>query len=132
MAQSFSLYQLLVPLFAVLMIAKAVSQFFRHRRTLRELFVLCLIWSGVSLVAIFPDFSMHWLSLLTGIKSGFNALIFFNLVVLVYGFLQLLIKMEDNERILTELVRKIALSELSKRTMPTEDVDKKLHADDLE
>ena len=71
MAQSFSLYQLLVPLFAVLMIAKAVSQFLRHRRTLRELFVLCTIWSGVSLVAIFPDFSMHWLSRLTGIKSGF-------------------------------------------------------------
>src|SRR5512139_3937589 len=110
MAQSFSLYQLLVPLFAVLMIAKAVSQFLRRRRTLRELFVLCTIWSGVSLVAVFPDFSMHWLSKLTGIKSGFYALIFFTLVVLVYGFLQLLIKMEDNERTLTELVRKIALT----------------------
>lgn len=124
MAQSFSLYQLLVPLFAVLMIAKAVSQFLRHRRTRRELFVLCLIWLGVSLVAIFPDFSMHWLSRLTGIKSGFNALIFFTLVVLVYGFLQLFIKMEDNERTLTEMVRKIALSELSRRTTTTNDMEK--------
>jgi hypothetical protein len=58
---------------------------------------------------------MHWLSKLTGIKSGFYALIFFTLVVLVYGFLQLLIKMEDNERTLTELVRKIALTELSNK-----------------
>ena len=124
MAQSFSLYQLLVPLFAVLMIAKAVSQFLRRRRTLRELFVLCAIWSGVSLVAVFPDFSMHWLSKLTGIKSGFYALIFFTLVVLVYGFLQLLIKMEDNERTLTELVRKIALTELSNKTKPTENMEK--------
>jgi len=115
MPQTFSLYQLLVPLFAALMIAKAVSQFLRHRRTLRELCVLCTIWSGVSLVAVFPDFSMHWLSKFTGIKSGFYALIFFTLVVLVYGFLQLLIKMEDNERTLTELVRKIALTELSNK-----------------
>ena len=124
MPQTFSLYQLLVPLFAALMIAKAVSQFLRHRRTLRELFVLCAIWSGVSLVAIFPDFSMHWLSKFTGIKSGFYALIFFTLVVLVYGFLQLLIKMEDNERTLTELVRKIALTELSNKTKTTENTEK--------
>jgi hypothetical protein len=124
MPQTFSLYQLLVPLFAVLMIAKAVSQFLRHRRTLRELVVLCAIWSGVSLVAIFPDFSMHWLSKFTGIKSGFYALIFFTLVVLVYGFLQLLIKMEDNERTLTELVRKIALTELSNKTKTTENTEK--------
>ena len=130
MPQTFSLYQLLVPLFAALMIAKAVSQFLRRRRTLRELFVLCTIWSGVSLVAVFPDFSMHWLSILTGIKSGFYALIFFTLVVLVYGFLQLLIKMEDNERTLTELVRKIALTELSNKTTEhTEKNIKKLTAD---
>jgi len=115
MFANFSLYQLLVPLFSVIMIAKAVSQFMRHKRTLRELLVLCFIWAGISIVAVFPDFSMHWLSTFTGIKSGINALIFFVLVVLVYGLLQLLIKMEDNERVMTELVRKIALRELDKK-----------------
>jgi hypothetical protein len=114
MLQNFSLYQLLVPLFSTIMIAKAVSQFLHHKRTFRELLVLCLIWAGISVVAVFPDFSMYWLSTLTGIKSGINALIFFALVILVYGLLQLLIKMEDNERVLTELVRKIALRELEK------------------
>jgi len=113
MAQNFSLYQLLVPLFSLIMIAKAVSQFLHHKRTLRELLVLSCIWVGISMVAVFPDFSMFWLSKFTGIKSGFNALIFFTLVVLVYGFLQLLIKMEDNERVLTDLVRKIALRDLN-------------------
>ena len=115
MLQNFSLYQLLVPLFSIIMIAKAVSQFLHHKRTLRELLVLAFIWSGVSMVAVFPDFSMYWLSTFTGIKSGFNALIFFTLVVLVYGMLQLLIKMEDNERVLTELVRKIALRDVQQQ-----------------
>jgi hypothetical protein len=112
MLSNFSLYQLLVPIFSSIMIAKAVSQFMRLKRTLRELLVLCIIWAGISVVAVFPDFSMYWLSTFTGIKSGFNALIFFTLVILVYGLLQLLIKMEDNEQVLTELVRKIALRDL--------------------
>jgi hypothetical protein len=114
MLQNFSLYQLLVPLFSLILIAKSVSQFLHHKRTLRELLVLSFIWAGISIVAVFPDFSMHWLSTFTGIKSGINALIFFVLVVLVYGLLQLLIKMEDNERVMTELVRKIALRDLEK------------------
>lgn len=114
MLASFSLYQLLVPLFSIIMIAKTVSQFMHHKRTLRELLVLCFIWAGISIVAVFPDFCMHWLSTFTGIKSGINALVFFVLVVLVYGLLQLLIKVEDNERVMTELVRKIALKVLEK------------------
>ena len=112
MLKNFSLYQLLVPVFSVLMIAKAVSRYLHHNQTMRELISWIVIWSGVSIVAIFPDFSMYWLSILTGIKSGFYALIFFTLVVLVYGFLQVLIKLEENERKLTELVRKIALRDL--------------------
>ena len=114
MLQNFSLYQLLVPLFSTIMVAKAISQFIHHKRTMRELVVLTFIWTGVSIVAVFPDFSMYWLSIFTGIKSGINALIFFTLVVLVYGLLQLLIKMEDNDRVMTELVRKIALRDLEK------------------
>jgi hypothetical protein len=109
---TFSLYQLLVPLFAVVMIAKAISRFLRQQQTVKGLIVYVAVWSGVSFVAVFPDFSMYWLSMLTGIKSGFYALIFFTLVVLVYGFLQVIIKLEENERKLTEQVRKIALRDL--------------------
>jgi hypothetical protein len=112
MIGSFSLYQLLVPLFALLMIAKATSRFLRHQLSIRELIVWLLIWCGASFVALFPDPSMAWFATVTGIKSGINALIFFVLVVLLYGFLRLYIMLEDTERKLTELVRRIALKEL--------------------
>ncbi len=112
MLDKFSLYQLLVPFFALLIIARAISRYLHQHQTVKELFISIIVWSGVSFVAIFPDFSMQWLSKLTGIKSGFYALIFFTLVLLVYGFLQVLIKLEENERNLTELVRKIALRDL--------------------
>ena len=57
---------------------------------------------------------MLWFSKITGIKSGFNALIFFTLVVLVYGFLQLYVKLEEHERNLTELIRNLALKDFKK------------------
>ena len=110
----FSLYQFFVPLFACLMMAKAVSRFMRHSITGRELFVWLVVWCGISFGALFPDFSMLWLSKITGIKSGFNALIFFTLVVLVYGSLHLYVKLEEHERRLTELVRSIALKDFNK------------------
>ena len=107
-----SVYQWMVPLFALVMIAKAVSRFGRQTMTARELVVWIVVWSGVSCGALFPDFCMLLFSRMTGIKSGFNALIFFTLVILVYGFLQLYVAMEAQERRMTELVRKFALSNL--------------------
>lgn len=104
-----SVYQLLVPLFSVLMIAKAVSRFKRRSITVRELIVWVLVWGGLSFTALFPDFVMHWLSVVTGIKSGFNAIIFFLLVIIIYWMLNLQITKEEHERELTEIVRKLAL-----------------------
>jgi hypothetical protein len=112
-----TIYKLLVPLFAACMIAKAVSRFRRHQRTVRELVVWIIIWSGISFAALFPAFTMDWFSVLTGIKSGFYALIFFMLVLLSYGYLTLFVKLEDMERMLTELARKLALRELQ-QNMP--------------
>ncbi len=112
MIGSFSLYQLLVPLLALLMITRAVSRYLRKNLSGRELFAWIVVWCLISGVAFFPDVTIDWLSKITGIKSGINALIFFALVVLTYGYLRLLMKMEDQERKLTELVRTIALSKL--------------------
>jgi len=112
MIGSFSLYQLLVPLFALFMIAKAISRFLRTEQTGRELFIWLLIWSSISLVALFPNATVILFAQITGVKSGINALIFFGLVLLIYGFLQLFIMLENHEKHLTELVRKIALQQL--------------------
>ncbi len=111
----FSLYQFFVPMFACLMITKAVSRYMRHSITVRELVVWFIVWCGVSFGALFPDVSMMWLSTITGIKSGLNALIFFTLVLLVYGSLNLFIKLEEHERRLTELVRSIALKDFNQK-----------------
>lgn len=113
-SENFSMYQFFVPLFACLMITKAVSRYIRHSLTFRELAVWLLVWCGLSFGALFPDLSMAWLSRVTGIKSGFYALIFFTLVLLVYGSLNLFVKLEEHERKLTDLVRSLALKDFNK------------------
>ena len=117
MIGSFSLYQLLVPAFACCMIVKAVCRFRRHDLSIRELIVWFVIWTGVSMASTFPDFSMLWFSKITGIKSGFNALIFFTLVALVYGFLHLYVRLEERERTMTELIRNLALKDFARNNM---------------
>lgn len=111
----FSLYQCLVPLFALLMIAKSISRFLRHQQTIRELIAWMFLWMGISLVSLFPETSITWFARITGIKSGINALIFFALVILSYAVLHLFMKLEHNEKALTELVRKQALKDMETR-----------------
>lgn len=111
MIGSFSLYQLLVPILSLIIILRAFSRFFRRQLSVRELIVWLLVWIAVALVAIFPDVAIDWLARITGIKSGINALIFFALVVLMYGYLRLFVRFEENEKKLTELVRKMALEQ---------------------
>lgn len=114
MIVSFSLYQLLVPLLSLIIILRAFSRFFRQQLSVRELIVWLLVWVSVALVAIFPDVAVDWLARVTGIKSGINALIFFALVVLMYGYLRLFVRFEENEKKLTELVRKMALEQIQR------------------
>ncbi len=109
-----SVYQLFVPLFSVLMVAKALSRFQRRRITVRELVVWVIVWGGLSFTALFPDFVMHWLSRITGIKSGINAIIFFLLVIIIYWMLNLQITREEHEREITEIVRRLALRDFRK------------------
>lgn len=112
MIGNISLYQFLVPFFSLLMIVKAFSRFLRHKQTMRELVLWIILWVAASIISLFPDYTVKWLSSVSGIKSGVNALIFFALVILFYGFLHLFVAIENNERTITELIRKIALKDV--------------------
>lgn len=109
---SFSLYQLLVPAFAAIMLLRAGSEYLRHRRSLRELAMWTAVWVGVSLVALFPDFSIRSLARLTGTKDGLNALVFFVLIVLSYGCLRLYVRLDAQQRTITGLVRRLAIRDV--------------------
>ena len=104
----FSLVALLTPLFSLLMIARAISLFRKRKQSWRELVLWIVLWSGIGLVAFYPEILDRLPSWL-GIKSGVNVLIFFGFVVLFYGFFRLFTKVEELEEKIVAMNRKKAL-----------------------
>jgi hypothetical protein len=106
-----AVYQILTPLLSLIMIVKAISDFRRGERTIREFLVFLFFWSGVSAVAIFPDFFVTNFEKITGFKSGITGILF--LTILILGFLVLYLLKENENRTheINEIVRKMALKD---------------------
>lgn len=111
---SFSLYQLFVPLLAILMIAKECSRFIRKQCSIRELITWIIVWSILSVIALFPDMTIQNFAKWTGIKNGINALIFFLLIIMGYAILKLFMLLEEQDRKITDLTRYLALTKTKK------------------
>jgi len=105
-----TIYQLLTPLFAVLMLLKGISRLRRGEMSTRKFILWILVWSGISILALFPDFA-EIAADLTGLKSGINALIFFGFIFLFYLTFRLFITVEHLEREITNIVRKKAIED---------------------
>ena len=108
-----SLVALLTPLFSLLMIFRAFSLYSKKKQTWRELLAWVVVWGGIGYVAWNPTI-LDRLPPMVGIKSGVNVLIFFGFVVLFYAVFRLLVKVEELERKLVEVVRKQALEKKKK------------------
>lgn len=109
----FTLYQFLVPAFALLMILRVISHYLRGEQSIREVIVWLTLWLGASAVALFPKNTVDLLAKITGVKSGVNAIIFFVLIILCYSTLKLYMLAETQEQKITELVRKLAIEKFN-------------------
>ncbi len=108
MPTTINLFNILVPLFALVMIAKAYSHFRRTEKSLREFITWMLIWGAIGYIGFNPDIVMR-LSGFLGIKSGLNVIIFFSIIILFYIVFKLIIAFEQTEMRITRLVRGMAL-----------------------
>ncbi len=109
-----TIYQLLTPLFAILMILKGISRFKRGEMSIRKFILWVLVWGGISTLALFPQF-VKIAADLTGLESGINALIFFGFIFLFYIVFRLFIIVEHLEREITEIVRKKAIEDFKQQ-----------------
>lgn len=109
-----ALYQIIVPFLCFLLIAKAFSNYFRGKKTIRELIALSIFWLIVALIAIFP-FLTEKLAFILGIKSNVNAVVFTSLGILSYICFRLLIVSENQEQELTRLTRALALRDFREK-----------------
>jgi small membrane protein len=110
-----TLVQFLTPLFAFLMILKALSRFKKRQQTLREFIVWLVVWIGIGAVGIYPpliDVFPAWV----GFKSGVNLMVFFGMIVLFYAVFSLVMKVEELEKKIVDLNREQALKDTESDT----------------
>jgi hypothetical protein len=108
------IYQIAVPLVAFGFIIFAIAQFAKGKSTVLEMITWVLIWGFIIAVAIEPDLITVYLANALGIKSNVNAFIFLSIGILFFIQYNFYISIKKQNRILTDLVRKIALRDAAK------------------
>jgi hypothetical protein len=103
------LYQIIVPLVGLVGIAFTLRQFRTGINTFFESALWTILWLFISLVAIFPDAITFFLSKSIGIKDHINGIIFIGLAISFFLNFKLFNSFKKQNKIITDLVRKIAL-----------------------
>lgn len=103
------IFQIVIPLIALLFIGRQFLSFKKGNATLFETLMLVFFWIGTAAVALFPDFISDAIAQVFGIKSNVNAVIFFAVGLLFYFQLQIYKITKKQDAQITELTRKTAL-----------------------
>lgn len=103
-------YQVLVPLFCLLMVAYAWSLVFRQKKTVWEGVLWTLFWVVIGYISLVPS-SLQFLSSITGIKKHENAATITAIGVMFFVIFYLVIRIEELEQRVTKIVRDEALAE---------------------
>ncbi len=100
--------KIIFTIFALFAWSRAVIKFRAKLMNPKEIAFWSLLWLSL-IVAIFIPGKTTLLARLLGIERGFDAMIFIGIVALFYAVYRLYVKSNEAERIITEIVRKIAL-----------------------
>ena len=100
--------QLVVLILVLIMYLKLLMDLKKGKISLRRFFFWLSIWTGLSLITYFPQIVL-FLSNLIGIERAKDFPIYFSIILLFYLLFKIGIKMEEIERGITKIVKKIAL-----------------------
>ena len=106
--------QLIAASFAIFALSRAYLRF-RERKLSSFSFIFWIfVWVTGMGAIIFPDMSTK-LAKLIGVGRGVDAILYASIVVIFYLIFRLYIKIEDTQKEITQLTRKITLSKVSFR-----------------
>ena len=103
-------YQLIVPLFSLVMVAYAWNLVMNQKKTIWEGGLWTIFWSAIAYISLVPS-SLQYLSSITGIKKHENAATITAIGVVFFILFYLIIRIEELERRLVQLIRARALSD---------------------
>ncbi len=106
----FTPYQIVVPLFALLMVVYAWNLVMRQKKTVWEGILWTVFWSAVTYISLFPS-SLQHLSTITGIKKNENAATITAIGVIFFILFYLIMRVEELEQRVVKMVRDRALGD---------------------
>ena len=111
-----TLIQILIILFALFAITRTFSQFRKGKMTLAFLFLWMLFWIAVGIVVVLPQ-TTETFARFIGVGRGVDAIIYLSIITLFYLVFRIYVKIEEGQRELTKLVRKLAVDELNEEKL---------------
>lgn len=108
----FQFYQYVVVAVSSVMLYKGIREFAKREsgQTFLKLLVRLMVWGGMALVAIYPDFTTI-LARFIGMEGNINAVILTGFLMVFLLIFKLLSAIEKIEQNISELTRKDALQD---------------------
>lgn len=106
--------QILIVAFAVFALARAFMQFRSGRLPFAWFLFWLVFWIAVGTVVLLPQ-TAQMAAQFVGVGRGVDFVIYVSIIALFYLVFRLFVKIEDVEREITRLVRKIALEETNEK-----------------
>lgn len=121
------LYKLIVPVIGLALLAASLRSYVKSQSTLFEMIFWAIFWSFVVSLSLFPDTITDFVAKSLGIKSNVNAIIFTGLGVLFFMQFNLFFIIKKQNRVITGLIRKIALDKENRAEDKKENYSEKNH-----
>lgn len=102
-------YQIIVPMVGIVGLIISLREYRKGVYTFFESMLFNSFWVFISAVAIFPDATTIFISEVIGIKDHINGIIFVGLAILFFFNFRLFNLLKRQNKVITELVRKIAI-----------------------
>lgn len=111
-----ALYQIIIVLFAVVMISKGIQNYLSGSggQTFLKLLVRIIVWGGMAIVVAFPKIT-NIVAEIIGIEGNINAVILGGFLLVFLMIFKLLSAIERLEQQLTSLTRQKTLEDLDKQ-----------------
>ena|SRR3990167_3119194 len=104
------IFQWILMLFALLTLLRARRQYTRKRISRSWFFIWSLLWVGIFIAAAMPR-TLDAIAGLVGVARGADLFVYLAVLILLTGVFRLLIKVNQVERQITQLVRALALQQ---------------------
>ena len=106
--------QIIAIIFALFALSRVILRAKDKKLTTKEFIFWLFIWIALIIIAFFPEVSIFFADMF-GLRRGMDLLIFASIGILFYLVFRLYIKLEEQEREITKVVREIAIKEANNK-----------------